>query len=96
MEVLPIDLAQVIAIIFGTSIVLIPVGGFTTYWVVRGLMNAYFRIRGNAPARLDERDVAGLKLRVAALEAELEKLRGDSLLPADPALQGRPVSRLRE
>ncbi len=95
MEVLPIDVQALTGIILGTSIVLIPIFGFTSYYVVRGLMNAYFRLRSNAPVALDDRELAGLKLRVAALEAELEKAREQGVLPADSALQGRPVERLR-
>jgi hypothetical protein len=72
MEVLPIDLTAIIAVIMGCSVVLIPIIGLTARFALKPTVEALSRVfekRG-----MDE-SVQILERRVALLETELDSLQ---------------------
>ena len=86
MEVLPVDVAQVVAIVFGTSIVLIPVLGLTLRFAVKPLFEAYARAFP-APAR-QAQELERLERRVRELEEALADQRGERLALPPARLNG--------
>ena len=64
MQFLPIDLAQVIAVIMGTSIVLVPVMGLTARFAFKPLVQSLLALR--SPPESAQR-IAELERRVAQL-----------------------------
>ena len=73
MEVLPIDVVGLVAVIMGTSIVLIPVAGLTLRYALKpvvSVLDRYLRGQEKAEAtRLAER-------RLALLEEQLDDVQG--------------------
>lgn len=73
MEVLPIDLTSVIAVIMGTSIVLIPVIGLTARFALKPTVEALSRV---FEGRSKDETVLMLERRVALLEQQVDAVEG--------------------
>jgi hypothetical protein len=73
MEVMPIDLTSVIAVIMGISIVLIPVIGLTARFALKPTVEALSRI---FEGRARDETVQILERRVSLLEQQVEVLGG--------------------
>jgi hypothetical protein len=73
MEVMPIDLTSIIAVIMGISIVLIPVIGLTARFALKPTVEALSRVFEN---RTQAESVQILERRLALLEHQLETLEG--------------------
>jgi hypothetical protein len=71
MQIMPIDLASVIAVIMGISIVLIPVIGLTARFALKPVVEALSRV---FEGRSMNESVQILERRIALLEAQLEGL----------------------
>ena len=69
MEVMPIDLTSVIAVIMGISVVLIPVIGLTARFALKPTVEALSRVFEN---RNQEESVQLLERRLALLEQQVE------------------------
>lgn len=81
MDTLPIDLTQLVAAIMGMLLVLIPVLGLAVRFAARPLADALMATRGEGarPA-----DLQALRMRIEALEHEVEELAGTPTRPALP------------
>lgn len=79
MDALPIDLTQLVAAIMGTLLVLIPVLGLAIRFAARPFVDALMATRGEGarPA-----DLQALRMRIEALEHEVEELGGAPTRPA--------------
>ena len=79
MQVLPIDLTAIVAIIMGMLVVLIPIAGLTARFALKPLVESTARLfesRGVEDAvQLNERRVALLEQQVEGLESTLRDLR---------------------
>jgi len=86
MDTLPIDLVQMVAAIMGSLLVLIPVLGLAIRFAARPVVDALVAGKGDGarPADLD-----ALKMRVEALEHEVQELSGQAQrsLPAPVPLR---------
>ena len=78
MEVLPIDLTSIIAVVMGISIVLIPVIGLTARFALKPTVEALSRIfetRGmDEPVQILDRRMALLESQLEALESSVHRL----------------------
>ncbi|HEY3447100.1 MAG TPA: hypothetical protein VGK67_12080 [Myxococcales bacterium] len=86
MQFLPIDLAQVIAVVMGTSIVLVPVIGLTARFAFKPLVQSLVALR--TPPESAQR-IAELERRVAELEQQARRELPGPVVTA-PSL-GEPV-----
>lgn len=92
MQVLPIDLTAVIAMVMGISVILIPVIGMTARYALKPTVEAlsqFFEGRGrDESTRLLERRVALLEQQVDVLESGLRRVEEatefDQRLRVDP------------
>jgi hypothetical protein len=86
MEVLPIDLTSVIAVIMGTSIILIPIIGLTARFALKPTVEALSRVfegRGRDEAvQILERRVALLEQQVEVMETSVGRLEETSTFDA--------------
>lgn len=73
MEVLPIDITSVIAVIMGISVVLVPVIGLTARFALKPTVEALSRI---FEGRARDEAVQILERRVALLEQQVEAMEG--------------------
>lgn len=73
MQILPVDLTAVIAVIMGISIVLIPVIGLTARFALKPTVEALSRI---FEGRERDESVQMLERRVALLEQQLDAMEG--------------------
>lgn len=71
MQILPIDLTAIIAVIMGISIILIPVAGLTARFALKPVVEALGR---SFEARDQRETVKILERRVAYLEQQLENV----------------------
>ena len=71
MEVLPVDLTAIVAIIMGMSVVLIPVAGATARFALKPLVESLAKVN---EVRGVEETVAITERRVALLEQQLEAM----------------------
>ncbi len=99
MQILPVDLTSVIAVIMGISIILIPVIGLTARFALKPTVEALSRImesRGAAEAtQILERRTALLETQIETLEASLKRLEERSRFDAElQAGRGEPERRL--
>jgi len=76
METLPVDLVAVVAAIMGSLLVLIPVLGLAIRFAARPLADALLAGRGPGAG---PGDLEGLKMRIEALETELQELSASGL-----------------
>ncbi|MFC1661061.1 hypothetical protein ACFL3S_06350 [Gemmatimonadota bacterium] len=78
MQIMPIDLTSVIAVIMGLSIVLIPIIGLTARFALKPTVEALSRVfesRGaDESLRIMERRIALLEQQVEAFDGSLSKL----------------------
>jgi hypothetical protein len=73
MEVMPVDLTAVVAIVMGMLVVLIPVAGLTARFAIKPITESLARMRqGN----VDQQVVQLLERRVTLLEQEVHGLGG--------------------
>ncbi len=73
MQVLPIDVTSLVAVILGISIVLVPVIGLTARFALKPVVDAFGRfIAGKGT----EESVAIVERRLALLEQQLDSLQG--------------------
>ena len=88
METLPIDLTQLVAAIMGTLLVLIPVLGLAIRFAAKPVVDALVASKGEGarPA-----DLQALRMRVEALEHEVQDLTGGAGLPALPQARTIPL-----
>lgn len=90
----PINLSEVLGIVFGMSAVLIPVAGFTLKFALMPLVVAYGRARGSGGSGPDSER---LERRVLELEQQLRLLEDReavrSVLPLDVGSLLRPRTR---
>jgi hypothetical protein len=73
MEVLPIDLTAIVAIVMGVSVVLIPVAGLTVRFALKPLVESLARVFESKGLR---DTVAIAERRIALLEQQVEILDG--------------------
>lgn len=73
MEVLPIDLTEIVAIVMGMSVVLIPIVGLTARFALKPLVESLGRV---SEVRGVEETVAITERRVALLEQQIEAMDG--------------------
>ena len=82
MEVLPIDLTQVVAVVMGISIVLIPVIGLTARFALKPVVEALSNVlqtRGmDESLQIVERRLALLETQMEGLEASMKRLEETS------------------
>lgn len=71
MEVLPIDLTEIVAIVMGMSVVLIPIAGLTARFALKPLVESLGKVN---EVRGVEETVAITERRVALLEQQLESM----------------------
>lgn len=71
MEVLPIDLTEIVAIVMGLSVVLIPIAGLTARFALKPLVESLSKVN---EVRGVEETVAITERRVALLEQQLEAM----------------------
>ncbi len=71
MQVLPIDLTEIVAIVLGMSVVLIPIAGLTARFVLKPLVESLAKVN---EVRGIEETVAITERRVALLEQQLESM----------------------
>jgi hypothetical protein len=71
MQVLPIDLTEIVAIVLGMSVVLIPVAGLTARFALKPLVESLGKVN---EVRGVEETVAITERRVALLEQQLEAM----------------------
>ena len=72
MQILPIDLTGLVAVILGISIVLIPVAGVTARFVLKPVVDALGRFQAG---RSSEESMQLMERRMSLLEAQLEGLQ---------------------
>lgn len=72
MQILPIDLTSLVAVILGISIVLIPVAGVTARFVLKPVVDALGRFQAG---RSSEESIQLMDRRMSLLEAQLEGLQ---------------------
>ena len=90
MELRPVDLPELVAVVMGTSIVLIPVLAFAARFAFKPLAEALGRLwlaRDGSPERADR--LAFLEKRLAMLERRLETANDLAGLSAGLALTRR-------
>ena len=73
MDILPVDLTSLVAVIMGTSIVLIPVAGLTARFALKPLVESLSRVWEHKGL---EDTVAVSERRIAFLEQQVESLEG--------------------
>ena len=73
MEVLPVDLTSVIAVIMGISVVLIPVIGLTARFALKPTVEALSRV---FEGKSKDETVQMLERRVALLEQQVDAVEG--------------------
>jgi hypothetical protein len=88
METLPVDLTQLVAAIMGSLLVLIPVLGLAVRFAAKPLVDALVASRGEG-ARPG--DLAGLKMRIEALEHDVRDLTAGTARPALPETRPIPI-----
>jgi len=71
MQVLPIDLTEIVAIVLGMSVVLIPIAGLTARFALKPLVESLGKVN---EVRGVEETVAITERRVALLEQQLEAM----------------------
>ena len=71
MQVLPIDLTEIVAIVMGMSVVLIPIAGLTARFALKPLVESLAKVN---EVRGVEETVAITERRVALLEQQLESM----------------------
>lgn len=71
MEVLPIDLTEIVSIVLGLSVVLIPIAGLTARFALKPLVESLTQVN---EVRGVEETVAITERRVALLEQQLEQM----------------------
>lgn len=71
MEVLPIDLTEIVAIVMGMSVVLIPIAGLTARFALKPLVESLSKVN---EVRGVEETVGITERRVALLEQQLEAM----------------------
>jgi hypothetical protein len=78
-EVLPINLEEIIAIVMGMLVVLIPVAGLTARFALKPLVDSfgkYLALQGQEDAiAITDRRIALLEQNVEALQGELSRVR---------------------
>lgn len=73
MELMPVDLTAIVAIIMGMLVVLIPIAGLTARFAIRPIAESMAKLRqGN----MDKQQVEMLERRLTLLEQELHGLGG--------------------
>jgi hypothetical protein len=82
METLPIDLTELVAAVLGSLLVIIPVLGLALRWAAKPLAEALAAGRGPAARPVD---VEGLKVRIEALEHEVQQLSPGTQVRALPS-----------
>ena len=82
METLPIDLTELVAAVMGLLLVIIPVLGLALRWAAKPLSEALAAGRGPAARPVE---VEGLKVRIEALEHEVQQLSPGAQVRALPA-----------
>jgi hypothetical protein len=75
MDVMPIDLSEIVAIVMGSLMVLIPVGGLTLRFALKPLIDS---LGGMAEGRQTDRILEMSERRIALLEQQLESLEGET------------------
>jgi hypothetical protein len=73
MQVLPVDLTAIVAVIMGMLVVLIPIAGFTARFAIRPITEAVARMREGGA---DKQVIEMLERRLALLEQEVHSLDG--------------------
>lgn len=78
MQIMPIDITSVIAVIMGTSIVLIPVIGLTARFALKPIVEALSRLfesrRMNESYQIMERRIGLLEAQMEAMDGSLKRL----------------------
>lgn len=78
MELLPVDLTAIVAIVMGVSIILIPVAGITARFALKPMVEAlseFFAAKGQEETvRILERRVSFLEQQVESMDQALERL----------------------
>lgn len=82
MDTLPVDLTELVAAVMGSLLVLIPVLGLAVRWVAKPIAEAFSASKGPAGRPVD---IEGLRMRVEALEHEVQQLRPGAEIRALPA-----------
>jgi len=89
MDTLPIDLPELVAAVMGSLLVLIPVLGLALRWAAKPLAEALAASRGPAARPVD---LEGLKIRIEALEHEVQQLApGAEVRALPPPARGPTV-----
>lgn len=86
MEVLPIDVTSIVAVMMGTSCVLIPILGLTLRFAVKPVIEAY--ARAFPSPRRQELELERLERRVRELEDALDEQGAERLSLPEPRLNG--------
>lgn len=89
MEVQPIDVTAIVGIVFGMSVIIIPVLGLTLRFFIKPVLEAYahaFPSPAKQAAELDR-----LERRVRELEETLADQRNERLALAPPELSAVPA-----
>lgn len=73
MDVLPIDLTAIIAVIMGMLVVLIPVAGLTARFALKPVVEAIAHMRSHQGER---QELAILERRMALMEQQLQLVEG--------------------
>jgi hypothetical protein len=71
MNVLPIDLTAVVAVVMGMLVILIPVAGLTARFALKPIVEAIARMR---ESQNGEQEVSLLQQRIALLEQQLQSV----------------------
>ncbi len=88
MEMLPVDLIEVVSVIMGSLIVLIPLLGLLLRFAARPLVDALVASRGEGARPVD---IDALKTRVEALEHEVRMLSESSASLLEVPRSSQPV-----
>jgi hypothetical protein len=88
MEMLPVDLIEVVSVIMGSLIVLIPLLGLLLRFAARPLVDALVASRGEGARPVD---IDALKTRVEALEHEVQMLSESSTSLLEAPRSSQPV-----
>ena len=82
MDVLPVDLAEIVAIFMGILCIMIPVAGITARFALKPIVEAIARARemqgGSREAAILEKRVALLEQQIHSIEGSLDRLAEDS------------------
>lgn len=79
MEILPIDVTAIVAIVLGMLVVLIPIAGLTARYALKPLVESFARLfdvqNVEETLRMSERRMALMEQQIEGLEGEVRRLR---------------------